>query len=356
MAWAERKKIIERIETARGSRVVCYVTSDRPNADAQINKDVIPILYDQLQAFGNTSKIDLFLFTNGGDTLAAFGIARLLREFSPKNIGVLIPLRCHSAGSLIALSANDIVMTKGATLSPIDPSILGALNPAVEVAPGQRQVVPLSVESVAGFKDLVTLDWTIKGEDALTAAFRVLAEKVHPLALGDVYRARQQIENLARTLLGTHRTDEENIAKIVQTLTRGLGSHDYPLSKTEARALFGAQIAADDRDLEKDVWDLYSDYQSEMEMRTPFDPPLLVRAARAKGQQGAVRVTQRLAVIETTASGDMAEREVELTELQLPGMPPGLPPGMMPGPFMPQGMPAKGIKHEVVAAGWRHYA
>jgi hypothetical protein len=81
-------------------------------------------------------------------------------------------------------------MTRRATLSPIDPSITLALNPVVELQPGQHQLVPVSVESVEGFRDLQTKIWDVQDEDSLASAFKILAERVHPLALGDVARDR----------------------------------------------------------------------------------------------------------------------------------------------------------------------
>ncbi len=350
MARPTRKTLIEALEQRRGSRVICYLTSDRPGADAQIQKDVLPLLFEILSRAGETRQIDLFLYTQGGDTLAAFGLARQLHEFC-KTLGVLTPLRCHSAGTLIALGANDIVMTKGATLSPIDPSVVGPLNPVIEVGPGQRQLIPLSVETVAGFKDLVSSDWDIKGEEALSAAFRVLAERVHPLALGGVYRARSQIERLAKTLLLRHRTDDdERLQGIVRELTRNFGSHDYPISRTEARKLLGAQIHADDPETEKLMWELFKDFFDEMELGQAFDPTVALHAARAGGMQGPLKVAHALAFLESRDEGVRAERELELTEVMQQPVMLGLP-GL---PTPPAAQPT-GVRASVVGAGWKRY-
>ncbi|MGB7810236.1 MAG: serine protease [Polyangia bacterium] len=331
MAWAERKQIISEIEHVRGSRVICYVTSDRPNANVFISTDASPIFHDFLSEIGPTDKIDLFLYTQGGDTLAAFGICRLLREYC-KRLGVLIPFRCHSAGTLIALGADEVTMTRGGTLSPIDPSVAGPLNPAVEVGPGQRQLVPLSVEQVAGFMDLVKKDWGIDG-DALGDAFKALAEKVHPLALGNVYRARQQIELLAKTLLRAVRSGgDDEIGKIVSTFARDLGSHDFPITRSSARDILGSQVAADNPDLEALIWRLYQDYAKEMRLREPFDPSLLLAG---QGGTRQVKTTLLLAMIETVSAGDAAERELQLTSVTTPMGP--------------------GVQQEIVRAGWRHY-
>ena len=196
--WEQRKKIVAQIQEKRsGSRLVCYLTSDRQNATAILSKDAIPIFHNQLMQWGKISKLDVLLFTTGGDTLAAFHLGRLVREFADK-VGVLVPETCLSAGTLFALGADEIYMSAAGTLSPIDPSITTLLNPVAEgPMPGQKQLLPVSVESVAGFKSLLQEEWGIKGEEALTQVYKLLAERVHPLALGDVYRSRQQIERLA---------------------------------------------------------------------------------------------------------------------------------------------------------------
>jgi hypothetical protein len=338
--WEQRKDIIAQIEEGRGSRLICYVTSDRPNATAILAKDVIPLFYNQLMQWGKIKKLDVLVFTTGGDTLAAFHLGRLTREFA-EEIGVLVPDKCYSAGTLFALGANEIYMTGAGTLSPIDPSIVTPLNPVAEgPMPGQKQVLPVSVESVAGFKSLMKEEWEIKSEDAAVQIFKLLAERVHPLALGDVYRSRQQIERLANQLLTAHRKDKTNVTKIIRTLTRELGSHDYPISRTEARKLLGRQIAADDSDLEKLVWQLFQDYREELALGVPYNPAAELTKELANGAQPPVRINIQMAMIESSESRDAFEQTALLSEMMVPG---------------PAG-PMKALQQAVLDAGWKHYA
>lgn len=337
--WEQRKRLIEEIEARRKSRLLCYVTSDRPNATAIIAKDAVPIFYNQLRSLGNTQRLDVLISTTGGDTLAAFGIARLVREFA-KWVGVIVPDKCLSAGTLFALGANEIFMTRAGMLSPIDPSITTQLNPAVEgPVPGQRQFLPISVESVAGFKGLLENDWAIKSEDARVQVFRLLAERVHPLALGDVYRSRQQIERLAKQLLIVHRKDHKTIQKIIATLTRELGSHDYPISRAEARRLMGKQISADDSVLEGLTWELFEDYRKELELGVPYNPAVALARAQTQGRQQPVHASLKMAVIESAKSRDAFEQEMLISE------------AIVPGPT-----PVKTFQQALLNAGWRHYA
>jgi hypothetical protein len=337
MPRQNRIDLIRRIEAYRGSRLICCLTSDRQNAPGFVTKDFIPVFFRHLSEFQDSTKIDVLMFTQGGDTLAAFGLSRLVRE-SATSFGVLVPEKCHSAGTLFALGANEIFMTRVATLTPIDPSVQGPLNPVVEVAPGQRQALPVSVESVAGYRSLVKEDWRL-GREGTAVAFRILAEHINPLALGDVYRSRQQIGRLARTLLGYHRRDESNIQKIVGQLTGGLGSHDYLISRGEGRQLLGPQVAKDDPDLEKLIWALFLDFKDEMNLGQIFEAGMAVHAAAAAGKQLPIQDEQKVVVLESRTVGDEFERVVQLSVVQA---------------MTPAG-PTQAYQAVVVRAGWKQY-
>lgn len=337
MARQERIELIRRIEAHRGSRVICCLTSDRQNANGIIAKDFIPVFFEHLRGFTDTTNIDVFLFTTGGDTLAAFGLSRLLREFT-RSVGVLIPEKCHSAGTLFSLGANKIFMTKAATLTPIDPSVNSPLNPVVELVPGQRQSLPVSVESVAGYQALVKDDWGLTRE-ATGLAFRLLAERINPLALGDVYRSRQQIERLARALVGSHRKDERNIQRLIEKLTRGYGSHDYLISRSEARDLLGPQIAPEDAELEGLIWDLYRDFRAEMLLGEIFDAGIVLHAARVAGRPMPILDEQKVVVVETSSAGNAFERVLQLNLAQV----------------MTQAGPIQTPQGVVARAGWTRY-
>ncbi len=304
MGRTERQAIISEIEHRRGSKLVCYLTSDRQNAAQKMMKDILPLFANHLRTDGKHEKVDVFIFTHGGDTLTGFGLARLIREYA-KTVAVLIPDCCHSAGTLFALGANEIMMTRGATLSPIDPSIEGPLNPAVQFNPQMpAMLVPLSVESVAGYQSLITKEWRADKQ----ALLKVLAERVHPLALGDVYRIRQQIDMLAKRLLEQHRKDKRNVKNIIYTLSKGLGSHDYLIYLTEAKQLLGKQIS-EDLTIESLVLDLYRDYEEDMQLGVPHNGEILLTQARAPAMVALVAAAQaaQAAQVQTAQAAQAAQ-------------------------------------------------
>jgi hypothetical protein len=102
----------------------------------------------------------------------------------------------------------------------------------------------------------------------------MLIEKLHPLALGSVYRSHALIRLIARKMLSLHMqepTDDPLIAQIVDNLAEKLYYHNYVIGRQEAKSL-GLKIVNPAEELEEMLWDLYMAYQSEMGLGEPFDP------------------------------------------------------------------------------------
>ena len=150
--FEDRKAIYEEIEVARASKVINYVTGDRPDMHTQIGPDVIDLFVDHLDNLWPAKKLTLILYTSGGDTATAWRLINLLRTFCDE-LEIIVISKAHSAGTLMCLGANTIVMTKQATLGPIDPSLNHPLGPPVPGGVANHRV-PVSVEAVQGYLDI----------------------------------------------------------------------------------------------------------------------------------------------------------------------------------------------------------
>src|SRR3989344_2937480 len=133
----ERNELFKSLEKERDSRVVAYITGDRPPFSTRIAADVVPLLSDLLERIGKAKKISLFLYTSGGDMLAPVRIVKLIRHHCD-SFEVIIPYKAHSAGTLIALGADAIVMGKLGELTPVDPSTGHPFNPQNPASPQQK--------------------------------------------------------------------------------------------------------------------------------------------------------------------------------------------------------------------------
>ena len=187
MGINQRLEIIRQIEEVRGSKVLCFLTGDRRGYETRIHPEVHTMFYDHLQGLtAANTKIDLFLYSTGGVTMAAWSIISLLREYC-QNLAVIVPFKSFSTATLICLGADEIIMGKLGQLGPVDPSVTMPFNPS---APGnlKGQVLPISVEEVANFIAFArdTELCGLKSEEAFSFLLtRIKANGIRKKGLGD---------------------------------------------------------------------------------------------------------------------------------------------------------------------------
>lgn len=272
--FKERLENYKKLEESRKSKLLLYVTSDRPNLGTQIASDILSPFTEHLDKIGDVEKISLFLYTRGGNTLAAWTLVNLIRNFC-KEFEVIVPFNCHSAGTLICLGANRLLMTKQATLGPIDPSVNGPLNPSIPGVNNPNAKVPVSVEFVDAYFQMARKELGITDQTALAKILTDLTTHIHPLTLGQVYKSKSQIQMLAEKLMSYQDISDENKKSIIKFLCSESGSHDYTIHRKEAKNL-GLEVEKPDMDLYKLIKATYDDIEKELELRTPFDPNVIL--------------------------------------------------------------------------------
>ena len=96
--------------------------------ETQISSEMPEYFVNHLDKFNLPKKISLLLYTRSGDTIAAWSLINLIKQFC-EEYEVIVSSKARSAGTLICLGAKNVIMTKQATLGPIDPSLNSQLNP-----------------------------------------------------------------------------------------------------------------------------------------------------------------------------------------------------------------------------------
>jgi ClpP class serine protease len=229
MLEAMRIRKIAQLESARNSRVILLVHRQEtmrflgfPVAryiDINDSEDV-------LRAIKMTDEdvpLDIILHTPGGLVLAALQIAWAIREHKGK-VTVFVPHYAMSGGTLIALSADEIVMSKHAVLGPIDPQ-LGEWPAA-------------SLLKVVEQKPIAEID-----DETLIKA--------------DIGRkAIAQVKQAATELL-KRKMPEDQAAALAEKLSLGTWTHDHPLMPATAKEL-GLAVRTD---MPNDVLDLMKLYR-----------------------------------------------------------------------------------------------
>ena len=266
----EKQDLIRKIEKACSSRLIIYVTGDRQPFATRIADDIIPIFNRHLEKLDHSKKVSLFLYTRGGDMVAPLRLVKLIRSYC-NEFEVLIPYRCHSAGTMIALGADKIVMGRLGELSPVDPTTMHPYNPQDPSNPQQR--LEVSVEDLNSYF-LLAREMAKLKEEEMDKVFANLVEKIHPLSLGNAYRAFRMGKMIAEKLLEMSeekKFSKEEIKKIVEEITSKICIHGYPITRDEAEKL-GLPIEKTEGELEKDLWNLYEIYGKEMKLGIPFHP------------------------------------------------------------------------------------
>ncbi|HEY9633253.1 MAG TPA: ATP-dependent Clp protease proteolytic subunit [Coleofasciculaceae cyanobacterium] len=218
--WQKRQMEIRRVQTLqsfeqqRGSRVILLVHRQESISFLGIPISRYITIEDSeqvLRAIRFTppdTAIDLILHTPGGLVLATEQIARALIRHKAK-VTVFVPHYAMSGGTMLALAADEIVMDANAVLGPVDPQ-LGNMAAA-------------SILQVVEHKSIDKID-------------------DQTLIMADLSRkAIQQVQRFVRTLLKDDvpqpKIAPENTEKIIEALTTGKVTHDYPITVEEATEL-----------------------------------------------------------------------------------------------------------------------
>ena len=122
-----RRRYLARLHEYTGRGVILYATSwleSRPAAPAEIQIGLMD-LQGFMEAVSNVAEptLDLILHSPGGSAEAAESIVAYLRKrFS--GVRVFVPVAAMSAATMIALSADEVVMGQHSQLGPIDPQFI----------------------------------------------------------------------------------------------------------------------------------------------------------------------------------------------------------------------------------------
>jgi ClpP class serine protease len=213
---ASRQRLIASIERKRKSRVILLVHRQEQMSllgfpvyryiDVNDSEDVLRAIH----LTDATVPIDLVLHTPGGLVLAALQIARAIHKHKGK-VTVFVPHYAMSGGTLIALAANEIVMSEYAVLGPVDPQL--------------GQYPAASILKVMGKKPVERIK-----DDTL-----ILADQAE--------KAVAQVRESVRELLA-EKLAAEQAEKLAKLLSEGTWTHDHPITYETAKT-FGLPVRSD---------------------------------------------------------------------------------------------------------------
>lgn len=118
----ELHNLIKEYNKARNTFMLVYAAAvEKPIPDSAMCMDDYYTIRDLLGKI-NSNKLDFYIETPGGRGEAAEEIARFIRERF-ENIDFVVSGEAKSAGTVLALSGNNIWMTESGSLGPIDAQV-----------------------------------------------------------------------------------------------------------------------------------------------------------------------------------------------------------------------------------------
>ncbi len=219
---------LEELECLHSAKVVVYCTN--PYTSKPINDRDVPVLYECLQSIGAVDRLNLVLYAEGGSINSARRIALLLRNYSHQ-LTISVPYKAHSAGTLLCLAADQLILGTLASFSPLDPYI-GSARDGISSPPA------ISSEEILATLQMAKSWFGLESDDARLEIFRILSSHIFPTTLSALYRADLQVREIGDELLSYQIQDDATLRhSIIDKMVSGYHSHDYTITRIEAQKL-----------------------------------------------------------------------------------------------------------------------
>jgi Serine dehydrogenase proteinase len=177
-----------------------------------ISDNAMPGLMTAVNKLDKSKGLDLILHTPGGEINATEQIVFYLRKIFRNNIRAIVPQLAMSAGMMIALASNSIVMGLHSNLGPIDPQVGGGPARAI----------------LEEFKEIKRLYGSSPKE---AEAWVPILQKYSPTLIGACEKAIKLSETMVASWLASGMFEEaEDRDKQAEKIVAALGSHAQTLS------------------------------------------------------------------------------------------------------------------------------
>lgn len=244
----QRQTLIKTINQKYGHLLICFVCG----RSAPINREDTLGFVDLLHNVAPNQDLDLLLHTPGCDVDAAEKLINLVHtRVGTGKLRVIIPDFAKSAGTLMALGANKIVMSDSSELGPIDPQI------ALDDGQGNR-----INHSVLCYLDAYKTHSDALRIDPNDVVAQMMLAKLHPATIRMFESVRDRARSFAEDQLKRwmFQSTSGNFSKIAADLmdTTRWQSHGQMISWQDAQQI-GLEVEHLDPRCEQwlNYWQLY---------------------------------------------------------------------------------------------------
>lgn len=252
-----RRKYLAELHEYTGRNIIVYYSGwlQKPELNAMVpgfsgfsvNDNDKNGFMATIHGLDRSKGLDLILHTPGGETAATESLVDYLRSMFDTNIRAIVPQLAMSAGTMIALAAEQILMGEHSSLGPIDPQYMGLPAHAV-------------------IEEFERAEKEIKANQLMIAMWQPIIAKYNPTLIGECEKAIAWAEEMVREWLisGMFRQFSDARARADRVLSE-LGnhaltkSHARHISLERARDTVGLEVVAleDDQSLQEAVMSVH---------------------------------------------------------------------------------------------------
>src|SRR5258708_37440968 len=201
-----RQALMKEIEDQWNCRLICYVSGKT----ATIDRDDIVGFMEMLHNIEPEADVDLLLHTRGGDGDAAEKMMTLVQAtVGAGQFRVIVPDFAKSAGTLMVLGADSLIMSDSSELGTIDPQIWSHDGNGKEIC-----------HSVLSYLDAFSTYSEALGKNPDDPVARIMLSKLDPTTLRNFEAIRHRARNCAEDQLKRKGRNFSKIAGALMDTTR----------------------------------------------------------------------------------------------------------------------------------------
>jgi len=251
IGWEHTQELVARLEETLKSKFIVFYADDSHD----VTVDDMRYLYAHLRKIGNKKSLTLLPVIKNGQLPIVWRMATLLREFCQELI-IVMPEASSVYTTMLSLAADKILMNPLGYLTPIETKFK---HPLLDSGLGQNASIPLTEVLQASNSFLIATDKPTKTKSDNTID---QSSTINPLVVTAAQRQFALTQMLCTNLLNLGKKSTKNdidTTKVVDQLTRGYPSEDYPITFSEVKTM-GLNIAETTEEMNDLLWELLHNY------------------------------------------------------------------------------------------------
>ena len=216
----KKKEYLHELSCLTGRNTILYFSAflNKQSVDAGINDKDVNALMENVHKLDKSKGLDLILHTPGGDLAATEQIIYYLNSYFNGNVRAIVPQMAMSAGSMIAVSCQSVIMGRQSCLGPFDPQLNGVACQSV----------------IREFYNAVE---DVKKNPASLGLWQTIISKLTPTFITMCQQADDLAEELTTKILANKEVSDEVKKEIRKKFTQNLDSktHSRHINKEECR-------------------------------------------------------------------------------------------------------------------------